>query len=152
MKKEVGLTVTTVSLAPASPPARMLVSVDVFCFLVMVAIDVQKICGIRRKGTTLMNIHIYIHIQTCSSLIICWDGPGCQPLFGRCPNSTLRPPLRGRIRRWDVGSGCIHFLVETFIFSASNGSFPSHTDDDLEVGDGKTVEYALPTTRRSERR
>ena len=38
-----GLTVTTVSLAPASPPARMLVSVDVFCFLVMTVKDVQKI-------------------------------------------------------------------------------------------------------------
>jgi hypothetical protein len=30
------LTVTTVSLAPASPPARMLVSVEVDCFLSIV--------------------------------------------------------------------------------------------------------------------
>jgi hypothetical protein len=32
-EKREGLTVTTVSLAPASPPARMLVSVEVDCFL-----------------------------------------------------------------------------------------------------------------------
>lgn len=37
-----GLTVTTVSLAPANPPARMLVSVDVFCVLVMIVNAVQK--------------------------------------------------------------------------------------------------------------
>jgi hypothetical protein len=34
--KEELLTVTTVSLAPASPPARMLVRVEVDCFLSIV--------------------------------------------------------------------------------------------------------------------
>lgn len=134
--KEVGgkrkLTVTTVSLAPASPPARMLVSVDVFCFLVMVIEDVQKICGSRRIGTTLMNIHIYI--QTWSLVVSVGMVLAANHLFGSWPkhqiDSTSRPPLRGRIRRWDVGSGCIHFLVETTIFWAPNGSFPKHAGED----------------------
>ena len=109
-----GLTVTTVSLAPASPPARMLVSVEVFCFLVMIVQDVQKTCGVRKKGTTLMNIHIYTNLLISCHLL----GWSWLPTNSRkfSVDSTLRSPLRGRIRRWDVGSGCIHFAVETSTF------------------------------------
>jgi len=95
--------VTIVSLAPASPPARMLVSVEVFCFLVMVVMDDQKFCGVRRKGATLMNIHIYTNLAIS---IICWDGPGCQPTLGSCPLVALnRLHITTSVAGTDYGDG-----------------------------------------------
>ena len=124
---------TTVSLAPAKPPARMLVNVDVFCFLVMIVNVVQRSEGSRGKGTTLMNIHIYTDLLI-SCYLLGWSWlPTNISEVDRTIKST---PHRG-LRCGDGygggmwGSGCIHFLVETSIFWASNGSFPSHAYEDL---------------------
>lgn len=57
------ITVTTVSLAPARPPARMLVKVDVDCFLSMIEFCVNDVRHSEERKPTCIYTGIKLSVE-----------------------------------------------------------------------------------------